>query len=143
MAKVILIAILSVLAATHSAGTTLMPPTRWTTRPTSLSVVTSAALVPPLVRVTRVATVELPVSATSPLADGDKPTTPHLQPIFRTGSDSPVSEPRGDRVAVLNSSATRVERLRRAHWRSPRRQTFQPRQRPSRGAWVWLSRKQP
>ena len=142
MARVILIAILSVLAATHSAGTTLMPPTRWTTRPTSLSVVTSAALVPPLVRVNRVTAVEILVSATSRLV-GDEQTPPNLQPILRTGSDSPMSEPRWDRVAVLNSCATRVERPRRVRWRSSRERKFWPQRRPFRRAWVWLSRKQP
>ena len=126
MAKVILIGILSVLAATRSAGIKLMPPSEWTPRPTSPSVVTSAALVPPVVRVNRCATVELPLSATSWLVDGDEQTAPDLQPILRTGSDSPVPEPRWDRAAVLNSSATRLERLRRARGRRPRKCKFWP-----------------
>ncbi len=167
MTKVILIAMLAVLAAVPAAG---WPEALWPahkcsapapelldsvggdaggyvtnfaaglTRPSITSL--PAQVVGGLVSINRLDALEFPIRPTSPLAEWaaqDEDAVLRTAPLDTASPD----EWHGDRAAVLTSASVEVSRRQRLQGRSGRDRKLWPGRRPRLGAQVWLARRQP
>lgn len=169
MAKVILIAMLSLLAVVHAAGWASLPAATDHGRATLTPGVALAvgggfavqdfmplypgsthdrALTPAfasLVSVNRLDLVERPFGGQSTLAPADRQTGPSLSAEDELGPDTVQRdfEWRWDRVAALNTGANAVVQSRRPRWRHAHGRKVWPLPGLFRGAQVWLTRKQP
>lgn len=167
MAKVILSAMLSLLAVVQAAGWALLPAATDHEQATLTPGVALAvgggfaaqdfkplfpdsahdhALTPAfasLVSANRLDSVERPFGGQWTLAPSEREAS--LSAVDELGPD-PIqrdSERRWDRVAALNTAASGIAQPRRPQWRHTRGRKFWPLRRPSHGAQVWLTRKQP
>jgi hypothetical protein len=169
MAKVILIAMLSLLAVVHAAGWVLLPTATDHERATLTPGVALAvggglagqdfkplfpdsahdhALKPTfasLVSVNRLDSVERPRGGQLALAQSEREAEASWRAAWTLGANTGQQEfeRRWDRVAVLNTAASTVVQPRRAQWRNAHGRKFWPLRRPIHGAQVWLTRKQP
>jgi hypothetical protein len=161
MAKVILIAMLSLLAVVHAAGWALLPAAtdhEWATLTPDVAV--GGVFVAPdfkplfpdsthdrapapafvsLPSVNRLDSVERPLPGQLALARAEASWCAAGNPGPGSGQ---TSEWRWDRVAALNTAASGVVQP-RPQWRQGRGRKLWPLRRPSHGAQVWLTRKQP
>jgi hypothetical protein len=170
MVKVILIAMLSLLAVVNAAGWALLPAATDHERATLTPGVALAvgggfaaqdfkplfpdsahghALTPTfasLVSINRlVVSVEQPLGGQGPFAGAPREAEASWCTAGNLGRDTGHAdfEWRWDRVAVLNTAASAVAQPRRPQWGHARGRKFWPLRRPSYGAQVWLTRKQP
>lgn len=169
MAKVILIAMLSLLAAVHAAGWVLLPTATDHERaaltpgvalvvdggfavqdfkpsfPDSTRDCAPAPAFASLVSVNRLDSVERPRGGQLTLARAEREAEASLSAVAELGPDTVQTNPewRWDRVAALNTAASGVAQQRRPQWRHARVRNFWPLRRPFHGVQVWLTRKQP
>ena len=169
MAKVILIAMLSLLAVVHAAGRVWLPTATDHERATLTPGVALAVdggpaaqnfkpLFPEsthdrapapdfasLVSVNRLDSVERPFDGQWTLAPAEREAGASLSAVDELGPDRVQrdSEWPWGRVAALNTAASGVAQLRRPQWRHKHERRFWPLRQPSHGAQVWLTRKQP
>jgi hypothetical protein len=167
MTKVILIAVVSLLAVVRTAGGPRLAAATdygWATLTPEITVSVgggvavqefkpffpepahnhaTASTFASLVSVNRLDSVERPLGGQLALALAEREAEASWRPAENLGPDSgQTSEWRWDRVAVLNTAATALAQ-RRPQWRHARGRKSWPLRRPSHGAQVWLTRKQP